>query len=148
MSGRRRVLPVERRVREDRDRRLHAARTRRRRGTPRADDSGRRIRVDEGSFEEPHVELLAQNAAHRHIEALLGQVTGGHQVEDELGAGLATELVGAGIQHLLDALARREVFDAPGTCGEGLAEDEPVVDQPEVGAHQPVEAVPLSQAGP
>ena len=58
---------------------------------------------------------------------------------------LAAELVGAGLEDLEHALARREVLDAPGPRGERLADDRRVVDEAPVGADDAVEAVALAQ---
>ena len=75
-----------------------------------------------------------------HRVAPRDTVTVGDEFEQQLGARLAAELVGAGVDDLDHALARREVLDAPGAGGERLAEDLGVVDEAPVGADDAVEA--------
>ena len=69
-----------------------------------ADDRVGRFGVDVRVLEEAERELLPQQAARRHVEALLGDAAVGDELEQQLGARLAAELVGSGIQDLLDAL--------------------------------------------
>ena len=89
----------------------------------RADDRVGGFGVDERVVEEAERELLAQQAPRRGVETLLGDLAVGDELEQQLGARLAAELVGSGIQDLLHALARRQVLDAPRAGRERLAED-------------------------
>ena len=74
------------------------------RNSGRTDDRVRRLGVDERVVEEAERELLAQQASCRGIQPLLGDLAVAHQLDQQLGARLAAELVGTGIEHLLHAL--------------------------------------------
>ena len=124
------------------------AATRPRRGTRRlADDRVRRRRRRRtGRLEQPEQELLPQQPARRHVQPLLGHLAVAHELDEQVGACLAAELVGAGVQDLLHPLASgsgaRHPRRGPGTAARRCRR---VVDQPPVGADDAVEAEALAQ---
>jgi hypothetical protein len=65
---------------------------------------------------------------------------GGDGPDDELGPGLATELVTAGVDDLDYWVEPAEVFHALRPGGHRLAHDHAVADQASVGAHDALEA--------
>ena len=98
-----------------------------------ADGRGRRVLVDVGVVEQPEPELHREQAARRLVDARLGDPALGHEVEQDLDALLAAELVGAGLEDQLHAAVRVEVLDAPGASGQHLVADVVVVDELPVG---------------
>ena len=97
------------------------------------DRGRRRVLVDVGVVEQAQAELHREQAPRRLVDARLGDPTLGDEVEEDLDALLATELVGAGLEDELHPSGRVEVLDAPGPSGEDLVADVVVVDELPVG---------------
>ncbi|GJD03055.1 hypothetical protein ColKHC_11880 [Colletotrichum higginsianum] len=110
-----------------------------------ADDAGGGLRVDEGVVEEAEEELLAQEAPDGDVEPLLRHVALLDELDDELDALLAAELVDAGVEDAGGALELRQALDPPRAGGHVLAADHRVRDQAPVGDDDALEAELLPQ---
>ena len=110
-----------------------------------ADDPLRGVFVDVGIVEQAELELHQQDAPHRRIQALLGDGSRAHEVQQQVHALLAAELVDAGIEQHAHAPRRVEVLDTPRAGGEHLVADVVVVDELPVGDHDAAEAELLPQ---
>ena len=105
------------------------------------DDLAGRVRVDVGIVEEAEAELVPEQAPHGDIDPCLVDLAGADEVDDDLGARLAPELVDAGLDHLERPLVRAQVLDAPGAGGERRTGDHRVRQQSPVGADDAVEPI-------
>ena len=106
---------------------------------------GGRVLVDERVVEEPEPELHGEEAAGRLVDALLGDPALCDEVEQDVDALLAAELVGAGVQDELHPAVRVEVLDAPRARRQHLVADVVVVDELPVGDDDAVVAELLAQ---
>ena len=103
------------------------------------------VRVDVRVVEQPEPELVAEQPPHRRVDARLVDPARAHELDDDLGAGLAAELVDAGVEAFSARSSRAQVLDAPGAGGPDRAGEQRVVEQPPVGADDAVEAVALAE---
>ena len=69
------------------------------------------VHVDEGVVEQAEHELLPEQAAHRHVEALLRDPALSQQRDDQLGSRLTAELVAAGYTPLEADTLVQEVIE-------------------------------------
>ena len=104
-----------------------------------------RVVIHERVVEQAELELLAQQAAGRDVDALLADLAGCDEVDQQSGQASPPNWSTPASSDLDHALARRQVLDAPRARRERLADDLGVVDQAPVGADDAVEAVALAQ---
>ena len=98
-----------------------------------------------GSSNRPELELHDQQSPGRLVDPLLADAFLSDRLQQQLGARLAAELVGTGVDDLDHAVQPAEVLGAPAPGRGRLAEHDSVGDQSPVGADHPVVAQPLPQ---
>src|SRR4029453_2598798 len=101
--------------------------------------------VDVGIVEETEPELVGQQPPNGDVDALLLDTTRAHEIDHDLRAGLAAELVDTGLDHLQHAFLPAQGLDSPGAGGPADAARTRVTDQAPVGAHDAVEPVAVPQ---
>ena len=94
--------------------------------------------VDVGVVEQPQLELHQQQTPHGQVEAFLGQPPGADEIDDQLGTGLAAELVAPGLNHPRHPVVPAQVLHAPGARGKRQAGHVLVGDEAPIGADDAV----------
>jgi len=103
------------------------------------------LRVDVAVLEQAEPQLVVQDAAGGLVDPVLGDLAAADQVDHQVRAGLAAELVHPGVQRGPQPLRRFEVFDAPGAGRSVLAPETGVGQYAPVGADHPGETQLLAQ---